>query len=422
MFFAGKGVNTVVYEGFYEDFDKNVAIKQIPLETLAEDSEEISLLRQLDHPNVVRYYCSFQRDNSKYIVLDKCDCTLVSFVEGGKQDAFNRTDAMSKNAIAQITEGLRYLHNREIIHKDLKPTNILIKRLDGADNLCFRISDFGMSRKISEDLNGPHGSADDSSTLGWRAPELFTSPANASIKSDIFSMGCLVQYVFNQNASFRHPFGMNKKWRNRNISSPRARCWRISYMRPRKQQQPPCDIVLGDLLIDDMICRDPAERISCDEVLSHPFFLNDREKLDFIEEAYNNHLREDKAWQGTLDKLSTEFSSATSVKFCPWNQPETSDMFKIYQLMAKRARYNTDSLVNLVRMIRNIVQHFSTIRDSQVGRDLLDSIGGNNLDTLGAYFNREFPFLVALVYICVSEDGKLGSKKERHLIQPFLRY
>lgn len=147
-----------------------VALKKIRLE--AEDEgvpstaiREISLLKEMNDPNIVRLLNIVHADSSKlYLVFEYLDLDLKKYMEalpvsdGGKAKAFPEGsgadlgrlglgDAMVKKFMSQLIEGVRYCHSHRVLHRDLKPQNLLIDR-DG--NL--KLADFGLARAFGVPL------------------------------------------------------------------------------------------------------------------------------------------------------------------------------------------------------------------------------------------------------------------------------
>lgn len=159
---------------------------------------EISLLRDLQHPNIVQYLGASSSADHLNIFLE--------YVPGGSvQTMLNSYGALRepliRNFVRQIVTGLAYLHGREIIHRDIKGANILVDNKGG-----IKISDFGISKKIeaSNLLNGAGNNKNRPSLQGsvfWMAPEV-VKQTSYTRKADIWSLGCLVVEMMTGT----HPF------------------------------------------------------------------------------------------------------------------------------------------------------------------------------------------------------------------------
>ena len=106
--------------------------------------KEVSLLKQLDHPNIVRYYQTDMSDDMNAINV------LLEFVPGGSlKTILIKYRALEldviRNYSKQLLVGLNYLHDNKIVHRDLKSPNILI-----ASNGILKLSDFGSSKQFEE--------------------------------------------------------------------------------------------------------------------------------------------------------------------------------------------------------------------------------------------------------------------------------
>lgn len=175
--------------------NQNDSRKKSMIEAL---KREISLLRDLRHPNIVQYLgCSSSADHLNI---------FLEYVPGGSvQTMLNSYGALPeplvRSFVRQILNGLSYLHNRDIIHRDIKGANILV------DNKgTIKISDFGISKKLeaSNILSGANNNKHRPSLQGsvyWMAPEV-VKQTSYTRKADIWSLGCLVVEMMTGT----HPF------------------------------------------------------------------------------------------------------------------------------------------------------------------------------------------------------------------------
>jgi len=168
--------------------------KQMMLKAL---QQEITLLRDLDHENIVRYLGSQIDEDNLYIFLE--------YVPGGSVAMQLATygkfsEAIVKSYTRQILQGLNYLHERESIHRDIKGGNILVDHKG-----VIKISDFGISRKVEENIHpsegpNPHRVSLQGSAF-WMAPEVVKNQ-HYTRKADIWSLGCLIIEMLTGD----HPF------------------------------------------------------------------------------------------------------------------------------------------------------------------------------------------------------------------------
>ncbi|KAG6333652.1 hypothetical protein ID866_5439 [Astraeus odoratus] len=174
-----------------------MAVKQVELPTGSAPNEErkksmlsalereIDLLKDLQHPNIVQYLYSSVDDDYLNIFLE--------YVPGGSVTALLRSygafeEPLVKNFVRQILQGLNYLHERDIIHRDIKGANILVDNKGG-----IKISDFGISKKVDGNLLTGKRMYRPSfqGSVFWMAPEVVQQKFHTTA-ADIWSVGCLV--------------------------------------------------------------------------------------------------------------------------------------------------------------------------------------------------------------------------------------
>jgi mitogen-activated protein kinase kinase kinase len=208
----GQGSFGCVYLALHAITGELLAVKQVETPSPGANSQtdarkksmidalkrEIGLLRDLRHPNIVQYLgCS---SSTEYLNI------FLEYVPGGSvQTMLNSYGALPeplvRSFVRQILNGLSYLHNRDIIHRDIKGANILV------DNKgTIKISDFGISKKLeaSNILSGANNNKHRPSLQGsvfWMAPEV-VKQTSYTRKADIWSLGCLVVEMMTGN----HPF------------------------------------------------------------------------------------------------------------------------------------------------------------------------------------------------------------------------
>ncbi|KAH9932708.1 kinase-like protein [Epithele typhae] len=181
----GKGAFGQVYRALNLANGETVAIKEIQLSNIPKSEigqimSEIHLLQNLIHPNIVKYKGYEATPEYLYIILEFCENGSLHNI-CKKFGKFPET--LVGVYIAQVLEGLVYLHDQGVIHRDIKGANILTNK-DG----CVKLADFGVASSTAA------GAVRDDAVVGspyWMAPEVIEQ-SGATTASDIWSVGCTV--------------------------------------------------------------------------------------------------------------------------------------------------------------------------------------------------------------------------------------
>ncbi|KIM44221.1 hypothetical protein M413DRAFT_67974, partial [Hebeloma cylindrosporum] len=182
------GTYGVVYKAKDINSGQVVALKKIRLE--AEDEgvpstaiREISLLKELKDDNIVRLLDIVHADQKLYLVFEFLDVDLKRYIETGNQNRTPITLQIVKKFTHQLNSGLLYCHSHRILHRDLKPQNLLI---DSRDNL--KLADFGLARAFGIPMRTY---THEVVTLWYRAPEVLLGSRHYSTAIDMWSVGCI---------------------------------------------------------------------------------------------------------------------------------------------------------------------------------------------------------------------------------------
>ena len=219
---------------------------------------EIKLLKKLrNHRNIVKYFEHFE--NEKHF------CIVMENISGGNLlGAINKmskfSEQMAKIIFKQLIETIKYLHSIGIVHRDIKPDNILIE-LDNTIKLC----DFGVSKEIKEGQL----LTDSCGTPAFVAPEILKDTPYNPYMTDIWSSGVVLYAMITGFFPFR---GINETDLHRNI---------LSGAFPKLKDVSP---ELKDLL-NKILEVNPNKRISVDDILNHPW-LSD---INTNNTNYNNN-------------------------------------------------------------------------------------------------------------------------------------
>lgn len=193
----GRGTFGDVWLAHDEQTDLDVAIKiYIALDNrgIDEFKSEYKNAYTLNHPNLLHAYHFDVVDNRPFLVMPYCPDSAESLI--GCTD-----ESVIWRFIRDVASGLEYLHGKNILHRDIKPDNIL---LDSEGN--FLITDFGVSTKMKSTLRRNstrrNTTSDVSGTVGYMAPELFTRTPDAVKATDIWAFGVTLYEIINGELPF----------------------------------------------------------------------------------------------------------------------------------------------------------------------------------------------------------------------------
>ncbi|KAF9525506.1 hypothetical protein CPB83DRAFT_859376 [Crepidotus variabilis] len=252
----GKGAFGQVYRALNWATGETVAVKEIqlsniPKSELGEIMSEIDLLKNLNHPNIVKYKGFVKTREFLYIILEFCE-------NGSLQTISKRFGKFPENLVAvyisQVLAGLVYLHDEGVIHRDIKGANILTNK-DGT----VKLADFGVAAKT--------GGVSDGAVVGspyWMAPEVIEQ-SGATTASDIWSVGCVVIELLEGHPPYHTLEPMPALFRIVQDDCP-----------PIPEGASP---VVKDFLYH-CFQKDPNLRISGKKLLRHPWMISARRQMD----------------------------------------------------------------------------------------------------------------------------------------------
>lgn len=174
----------------YDSGQRKVAIKEMRSEFLTDSNlrkrflEEIRLMNEFDHPSIVKMLSSFSENGNMYLVMEYIDGdTLEKHVR--VKGRLEEKEAVP--ILLKVLDALQYAHNKGIVHRDVKPSNIMIR---GDGRIC--LLDFG----IAKDLKGIGLTVGEFSigTSGYMSPEQ-AEGLTINHLSDIYSLGCVLFYM-----------------------------------------------------------------------------------------------------------------------------------------------------------------------------------------------------------------------------------
>ncbi|KAI3509352.1 hypothetical protein L1887_24575 [Cichorium endivia] len=205
----GSGSFGTVYEGFNEA-GNFFAVKEVSLldqgsqgkQSIFQLEQEISLLSQFHHENIVRYLGTDTDGGKLYIFLE-----LVT--KGSLAKLYQKYELRDSQVSAytrQILSGLNYLHERKVVHRDIKCANILVDA-----NGSVKLADFGLAKATTlNDIKSCKG------TPYWMAPEVVNNSRSNNgygLAADIWSLGCTVLEMLSRKIPYSHLEGMQALFR-----------------------------------------------------------------------------------------------------------------------------------------------------------------------------------------------------------------
>ncbi|XP_056381988.1 serine/threonine-protein kinase Nek11-like isoform X2 [Hyla sarda] len=226
-------------------------IKRIPCNTLRGDAtlpsaREAKLLGNLRHPFIVQFFGSFLEKTDFCIVTEYCEGgDLHCYLQQQKDKGENLTEGHVMEWLIQLLLGVNYLHERLVMHRDLKTRNIFLK------NGTLKIGDFGVSRILAQsDM-----ATTITGTASYMSPEVYSN-TGYNTKSDIWSLGCILYEMCSFNRAFDCPRWIKLISMIVNGPSPTL---------PSKYSA-----ALNDIL-QRMLMKDPELRPSAIQILQFPY-------------------------------------------------------------------------------------------------------------------------------------------------------
>lgn len=300
----GQGAYGIVFRGIQKSTGDTVAIKKIPSNEAAPEGgvpcnviREISLLRELEHPNVVRLLDVIQSSSaptpgsgngSLHLVFEYVAHDLKTFMDQHQisDDILERRGLpppMVKNFMRQIFAGVGFCHTYRVLHRDLKPHNLLIS----ANGTQLKLADFGLAR-LSALPNGPY--THEVVTLWYRAPELLLGANRYSASVDVWSTGCIFAEMATGYPLFPGRTDIDQLFKIfQRRGTPNNTIWpgvgRLPHFNgefPKWPEHPITRFVspeaLGSTtaseLLENILRYDPERRVACRQALNHPYFYD----------------------------------------------------------------------------------------------------------------------------------------------------
>lgn len=277
----GEGTYGVVFKALDLMTDTFIALKKIRLEQEEEGVpstaiREISLLKELQHNNVVRLENVVHAENSLYLVFEHLDLDLKRHMD--MNSTFGDNHPLIKWFLYQMLQGIAYCHSHCILHRDLKPQNLLI---DARHNYL-KLADFGLARAFGIPVRAY---THEVVTLWYRSPEILLGSKTYSTPVDVWSIGCIFAEMINRRPLFQGDSEIDELFKIFQVlGTPTEETWPgVSALPDYKAVFPmweprslaevvPALDPLGLDILQQMLRYQPEARATAAALLSHPYF------------------------------------------------------------------------------------------------------------------------------------------------------
>lgn len=237
---------------------------------------EISLLKELDHPNVVKLLDVEHSEQRLYLVFEWLVQDLKAYMDSVRKSGGMHM-SLIKSYLYQLVRGIDFCHTRGIMHRDLKPQNLLIDKLGN-----MKIADFGLARAFQLPIRTY---THEVVTLWYRAPEILLGQRQYACPVDIWSIGAIFVEMVNRRPLWPGDSEIDELYRIfRTLGTPSEESWpgvtNLPDYKPTFPNWPARNLSkicptldsVGLDLVAKMLRYDPAERITAREALNHPWF------------------------------------------------------------------------------------------------------------------------------------------------------
>ncbi|KAK5993421.1 CTD kinase subunit alpha [Cladobotryum mycophilum] len=329
VFFRKPGNESVVGSGTYGKVFKGrnvyteglVALKRIRMEGERDGFpvtavREIKLLQSLRHPNIVNLQEVMVEKNDCFMVFEYLSHDLTGLLN---HPSFSLDGSQKKHMAKQLFDGLNYLHERSVLHRDIKAANILV-----GSNGVLKLADFGLARFYAKRHQLDYTNR--VITIWYRSPELLLGETKYTAAVDVWSAACVMVEIFTRHAIFAGDgteLSQLEKIYNV-LGTPNLQDWPglvdmawFELLRPTVKRKNVFAEKYEDRvspaafeLLASMFSYDPAKRPTAAMVLQHPYFTTEeplpRQAIELADIGGDWHEFESKALRKENERKDRE--------------------------------------------------------------------------------------------------------------------
>jgi hypothetical protein len=225
---VGRGGMGVVYRATQLELDRTVAVKVVAAELLEDEAarsrfvQESRLAASIDHPHVIPIHAAGEEDGVPYLVMQ--------YVAGDDARSLVRragpiAPARAARIVAQVGDALDAAHAAGLVHRDVKPANVLLAAGEHA-----YLSDFGLTRHVRSISGGPTGSGQWVGTLDYVAPEQIRG-GQVDARADVYALGCVLFFLLTGEVPFARDSDEARLWAH--LTEPPRRISAVALAVPR---------------------------------------------------------------------------------------------------------------------------------------------------------------------------------------------
>jgi len=198
----GKGAYGIVWKALEKKTKEQVALKKV-FDAFQNSTDaqrtyrEVVYLLQMDHENIIKLNSVIKADNDKdlYLVFEYMETDLHATIRANILEEIHKQYIMY-----QAFKALAYMHSASLIHRDMKPANLLLN-----SECLMKVADFGLARSLNSMLSSEDRMdtmTDYVATRWYRAPEILVGSTQYGAKADLWSLGCIFGEMINAKPVF----------------------------------------------------------------------------------------------------------------------------------------------------------------------------------------------------------------------------